>query len=209
MKKDVFVFDFDGTVADTFPYIFKVSNKLAKMYGFEEVSEKKFHELRSMSPVEIIKELQIPILKIPFILQKGRTLLKKNMPEVGIFPGMSEVIDSLKRSNKKVGILTSNSRENLDLFLKKYSIEDLDFIYTENNIFGKQFTLSKMLKEQALSKENVIYIGDEVRDIEACRVLDLDIISVTWGFSSKEALQKNEPTFLVDKPEEILGLFPD
>lgn len=207
MSKDFFIFDFDGTIADTLPYIYKVSNLLADEYDFGRITKGRFQELKEKSPVEIIRELNIPILKIPFILGKGRTLLKKYMKDVKCFPGMVEVLHNLKNSGKTVGMLTSNSMENINLFLDKNKIIDFDFVFTENNLFGKQLSLSRILKDKNIPKDKAIYIGDEVRDIEACRVMELDIISVTWGFSSKEILKKNEPTFLVDSPKEITTLF--
>lgn len=207
MTKDIFIFDFDGTIGNTLPYIHKVSNMLAKMYGFKHIGESQFQALREKSPVEIIRELNIPLLKIPFVLHKGRQLLKKYMKDVGYVPGMNDVLDTFKKSGKTIGMLTSNSQENIDVFLHRHNLSVFDFVHTENNLFGKQFSLASILKQRNLPKDRTIYVGDEVRDIEACRVLGLDIVSVSWGFSSKEILQKHEPTFLIDTPQELVKLF--
>lgn len=206
MTKKTVIFDFDGTLADTMPYIYKVANEMAKEYGFPQLSSEEFNALRDKSPYEIIDQLHIPLLKIPFALHRGKQLLNSYMKNVSYIEGMDIVTKSLKTNGFSLGILTSNSRENIDIFLEKYHLDIFDFIYTENNLFGKQFSLRKILKEQKLAINSSIYIGDEVRDIEACQVLELDIISVTWGFSSKAALKKYKPTHIAEKPEDILNI---
>ncbi len=206
MKKNTVIFDFDGTLGNTIPYIFKVANQLASDYGFNPLSNDQFNVLRDKSPFEIIHELHIPVLKIPFILHKGKKLLQRYMKEVEYIPGMKNVVKTLKEKGFKVGMLTSNSRENIDVFLEKHAVGVFDFIYTENNLFGKQFSLRKIIKKEHLYINNTIYIGDEVRDVEACQVLGLDIISVTWGFSTRNVLETFKPAYIAEKPEEILEI---
>lgn len=206
MVKNTIIFDFDGTLADTIPLIHTVANELAKEYRFERVSREKFDSLRDKAPTDIIRELKIPLLKVPFILHKGRQLLKRHMKNAAYIIGMKEVLPELKSKGLKIGMLTSNSRENIDIFLRNYSLKLFDFIYTENNIFGKQFSLRSILKKEKLDLQSTIYVGDEVRDIDACQALDLDVIAVTWGFNSKALLEKFKPTYLAENPTDIIKI---
>ena len=45
-----------------------------------------------------------------------------------------------------------------------------------------------------------------IRDIEACKAIELDIISVTWGFNNEAGLRKHGATHIVDSPDAILKL---
>lgn len=206
MQKNTIIFDFDGTLGDSMPYIFKVANKMAIEYGFKQITREEFDKLRDKSPFEIIQQLRIPLLKVPFILHRGKQLLKRHMKEVSYIPGMRSTIYALHENGYKIGMLTSNARENIDIFLDRHQLKVFDFIYTENNIFGKQFSLRNIMKKEKLDVNTTIYIGDEVRDVEACHVMELDVIAVTWGFSSKSVLQKYKPTHLADKPEALLKI---
>ena len=60
--------------------------------------------------------------------------------------------------------------------------------------------------EQNNLKDDVVYIGDEERDIAACKKCKISIIAVTWGFDSKELLEKNNPHYLADTPKELLEI---
>ena len=60
-----------------------------------------------------------------------------------------------------------------------------------------------------LKNKEIVYVADETRDIEAAKKAKVRIISVTWGFNSREILKKQNPDFLVDRPEEILRIIDD
>ena len=105
-----------------------------------------------------------------------------------------------------MGILTSTSEENVRKFLKKNKLELFDFIYSGSSIFGKHKVMKSLLKKQKLKRKEVIYVGDETRDIEAAKKAKVKIISVTWGFNTKQILKKQKPDFLIDKPKELMKI---
>lgn len=104
----------------------------------------------------------------------------------------------------KVGILTSNSKENVDLFLEKNDMMgQFDFIKSSSKLSGKAKCLKQIIKNTQSEASNTIYIGDEVRDIEACKKMKISIISVTWGFNASEVLEKHFPDFQVDTTDQL------
>lgn len=60
------------------------------------------------------------------------------------------------------------------------------------------------MQQENLSFEEVIYIGDETRDIEAARKSYVKAIAVSWGFNSKEVLAEQNPDFLIHQPQELI-----
>ena len=56
-----------------------------------------------------------------------------------------------------------------------------------------------------LEKEEVLYIGDSNTDMLTGNA-GLDTVGVSWGFRGREELEAYGGTFVVDRPEEILGL---
>ncbi len=86
---------------------------------------------------------------------------------------------------------------------------------TGSNIFGKDRLLQRILSVIDLerSSERVIFVGDETRDIEAAKKVDINSIAVTWGFTAKEGLLKESPELILDNPrhlaEKIIELFKD
>lgn len=208
MKKRVVIFDFDGTIADTFPAILKIVNLHAKDFGFSPINPREFEKLRNKSLQELIKKFKISFFKLPFILIEGRRELNREMDNVRLFPGIKETLLALKEKGLRLSILTSNSEGNVKKLLERYNLDGIfDFIHAEFDLFGKAKNLKNLMQKNKLLATDVIYVGDEIRDIEACKANNVQIISVTWGFNKKEILQKYKPDYIVDKPEEIIKIF--
>jgi phosphoglycolate phosphatase len=70
-------------------------------------------------------------------------------------------------------------------------------------LFGKGRLIAKCLDLHQLVLDETVYVGDEVRDIQAARFAGIRPISVTWGFNSREALAAAQPDWLVDEPDAL------
>jgi phosphoglycolate phosphatase-like HAD superfamily hydrolase len=68
---------------------------------------------------------------------------------------------------------------------------------------GKPREFHRILKKRKVAKDEVIYIGDESRDVEAARESGIKVISVTWGYNSREALSAHRPDFIAETPDEL------
>jgi len=131
------------------------------------------------------------------------------MEDIGINPEIKGVFIELKKQGHTVGIVTSNTTKNVELFLASHQISIIDFIYSEKNLFGKGKVLNNLIKKRLFKKSEVLYVGDEVRDIDAAKNAAVKVIAVDWGFNSEERLRKAQPDFLISKPREILGVISE
>jgi phosphoglycolate phosphatase len=118
--------------------------------------------------------------------------------------GIENLLRNLSQKGYILGIITSNNADTVTDFVKSHNIDVFSFIHSELNLFGKHKALRHLMEDKQIKTYEMIYIGDEVRDIEACKKVGVPIISVTWGFNGKRILKKYKPDYLVDKPEEIL-----
>ena len=200
------IFDFDGTIADTLSAIVRLVNEHAHEFNIQPLEEKDVEELRGMSNLDIIKKFKVPLVKVPYLVLRAQKELNQRMDEVQLFPGVRELVLELKACGFRIGILTSNSRENVLKFLRGRQLDVFDFIHTEQNFFGKNWALLHLLKKFDLKKEETIYVGDEIRDIEACHKVNVPVIAVGWGFHRRHVLAAKNPTFIVDSASEILDI---
>ena len=203
---ETIIFDFDGTIADTLSAIVRLVNEHAPEFNIKPLGDKDVEELRGMSNLDIIKRYRIPLFKVPSMVLNAQKELHKRIGEVPIFPGIKDLILDLKSRSFRLGILTSNSAENVLKFLRTKGLDVFDFIHSEQNFFGKNWALLHLLKKHGLKKETTIYVGDEVRDIEACQKVGIPIIAVSWGFHRRRLLAEKNPTHLVDSAGEILAI---
>lgn len=130
----------------------------------------------------------------------------KNKEDVKLFPDVLETLRVLSKSYK-LGIVSSNSKENIIQNLKKHDVHNLfDFVNSNSSIFGKQRVLKKMCAEYQINPSEVIYVGDEDRDIVAAKKIKIKNIAVTWGYNSEKKLKETNPDYIVNSPKEIIEI---
>lgn len=205
MKK-IIIFDFDGTLADTFPISSEIFKQVVKDYGYDEITDEDIQKLRDMSIWQIIMHFKFPIWKIPELLNRVREKAFNYVEYIKPFDGIKEMLYGLKKKNVKLGILTSNSKKIVEAFLKHKKFPKFEFIESELNIFKKPRHLKNAISKYKFSKNEVVYVGDEVRDILASQETGIDVIAVTWGYNRRDVLKQNHPTYLVDKPIDIISM---
>ncbi len=205
MTQKAVIFDFDGTIADTVDALVSIANRLAVEFGYIQITPEELTLLRNLNSREIIKYSGISIFKIPFLVKKVKSELKSKIQELKPIPGMKEALTILKNDGHRLGIITSNSQENVMAFLKANDLDNLfEFIQSGVTIFGKTTIINNVLRQKHLKPQEVIYVGDETRDVEASKKANIKVVAVTWGFNSHEILSKENPNFLINHPRELL-----
>ncbi|NWF62428.1 MAG: HAD-IA family hydrolase [Fischerella sp.] len=205
MTQKVIIFDFDGTIADTVDALVSIANRLAKEFGYVQITPEELALLRNLTSREIISYSGISLFKIPFLVKKVKGELKNKIPELEPIPGMKEALTLLKAEGHRLGIITSNSKDNVTEFLTINCLDNFfEFIYSGVTIFGKTTIINNLLRQKQIRTEEVIYVGDETRDIEASKKANIKVIAVTWGFNSPEVLAKQNPNFLIHHPSELV-----
>ena len=206
MSKTI-IFDFDGTIADTLDSVVKIVNDHAEHFGYKKVTKKDIPYLQGKKPREILSYLGISIFKLPLWIKKIHSEINKEItimtPTVNISPLLSELHHD---EHFQIGILTSNTQENVKQFLDKNELDFFDFIRTGKSVFGKSHLINKIIKQRHVNKNDVFCVCDEVRDIEAARKSGIKSIAVTWGYNTKDALIKENPDFLVNSPDELRNI---
>ncbi|HLO49971.1 MAG TPA: HAD-IA family hydrolase [Kamptonema sp.] len=201
----IIIFDFDGTLADTLNAIVSITNRLAVEFGYKSATKDELAEIRNLNSWEIIKHSGISVFKVPFLVRKVRKELKNEIQEIRLFPGIKEVLLELKNQGNQLGIITSNSKENVLALMERNDLQEIfDFIYTGTTLFGKDKVINNWLKQANVKREDVIYVGDETRDIDAAKKAHIKMVAVSWGFNVKAALAERKPDFLIEHPQQLI-----
>jgi len=212
MKKiKIIIFDFDGVIADTIPYSIKKVVEISKLFKVTELSEKQIiNEIRTKSYQELINGgMKIQWFKLPFmmlIIRRMQHKLFNEIETIKIFSGIKKTIKDLKNKGYKLTILSSNLEKNVRKFLELNKIDTFDLIHCGTHILGKSEAINSFLKKNNFNRNEVIYIGDEIRDVQACKKSGIKMIGVSWGLTRSEILQKYEVDYLANKPSDILEI---
>jgi len=193
MKYKLIIFDFDGTLADTFPWFASVINKVADKYKFKKVSESEYETLRGLGAREIFKYLGIPVWKAPMIGNYTSALLSQDIHKISLFDGIEALLKSLSNKGATLAILSSNSLANISAVLGPENTPLIDYFECGVAALGKRAKLGKILKKSKIPPSETIFIGDEIRDCEAANKEGIAFGAVSWGYTRIESLEVCEP----------------
>ena len=201
------LFDFDGTLVDSFECVMNHTIYLADVFNFKKISKDEVAELRDLSTKELVKFLKIPIYRIPALIRHMRAYVHQEILHLKPIEHIHSVVETLFNAGVDLGILTSNSIENVTMWLDAQNMRHFfDFVHIESNYLSKKYLIKKTLKTHKIDKSQAYYICDETRDIDAAQKNGVRSIAVTWGYNSERALIKYQPSFIAHHPKDILKI---
>ena len=198
------IFDFDGTIADSFDY---VADFLVSEARLPPLKDEQRLALRGLSMQAMARYLGYNWWRLPLLFFKGRSRMNRVIHRLKPFKGMEEIVRKLHAEGHELFLLSSNSVSNLHKFLHhhklhKYFLE----IYGGVGLFDKAPALRRLLREHGIETKEAVYVGDELRDIEAAQSIDLRVVAVRWGFARPDDITNLKPTAVADSPAELMRI---
>ncbi|MGX1786772.1 HAD-IA family hydrolase [Bosea sp. NPDC055332] len=198
------IFDYDGTLADSFPWFCSVLNQTARRFGFREVAEGEADELRGLDSRQIIARLGVPLWRMPAIAMHMRKLSAEAGDAVALFPGAGSMLARLAASDVTIAIVSSNSEAVIRRTLGRASAHVSHFSCGAS-LWGKSAKFKAVIRQAGVDRQRVIAIGDEIRDIDAARRAGIASGAVTFGYNTGASLRAREPDMVFDDYEQLLA----
>ena len=206
MKYKYVIFDFDGTLADTEEANFVIYQKLAEKYNLRNITMDELGHLKKMSAKDVMAYVELKKRYLPFILKRGKNLLTQDIKNIRLCkPDVFQTIVKLREMGLKTAIITTNSKTNVKMFLESHNSNIFDLVVSAT-MFGKELKMKKIIKKEKLNPREVLYVGDEIRDIIAAKNAGIDIASVGWGYNTVDSLKKHKPDYLIFEPSELIEI---
>lgn len=202
-RYDLILFDFDGTLADTYPWFSGVLNSVAERYRFRRVSPAEAEALRGLSARAIVRQLGIPAWKLPMITRHMHALALRDAAAMALFPGIPAMLATLDRAGLRLGIVSSNRESHIRAVLGSHEAARIRHYACGAALFGKARRLRAAMQAAGTHPSRTLYVGDEIRDHEAAREAGCDFGAVAWGYTRAEALAAQAPALTFARPAEI------
>ena len=205
MQYKLAIFDFDGTLADSFPFFTSVFNRLAQRHGFRSVAPEEVSQLRRLNARQIMTHLGMPAWKLPIVATNFISLMS-DAASVPLFEGVSELLGHLADEEVVLAIVSSNSYENVERVLGPENMRRVSYFECGVSIFGKRSRIRKVLKNSGIRPGEAIYIGDQSTDLEAARAEKVAFGAVSWGYGDVEALRSLAPDEFFTRADDIRSI---
>jgi phosphoglycolate phosphatase len=197
------IFDSDGTLADTLPWMRGIFNDLADEHGFKRVEPRDYERFRDLHGAVLLRELGLPLWKLPGVESSLRRRMAEYTGTLSLFPGTGEVLHRLAAAGVRLAVVSSNSRANVERVLGLENAKLIAHFSCGVSLFGKAAKLRQVIRRSAIQRQQAIYIGDEIRDAEAAEKAGIAFGAVTWGQHSEKALLAENPAEVFSTIQEV------
>ena len=206
---DTFLFDFDGTVADSIPGIMATLKKTREVMGVAY----DLNYAKSLIGTPLVKmgvNLCGEDRAAEFVDTYRMSYLDWGAEMIRYFDGMEDLLKDLNKAGLTCAIVTSKRRDSLDKnldFLKGHDLFDL-LVTKESTDFFKPHPAPVEYALTGLNTDakRAVMIGDTHYDIECGRGAGVHTIGVTWGAEPEQELLKSHPDDIARTPEELRAI---
>lgn len=134
----------------------------------------------------------------------------KLMMDFMLYSGIKETLIELKKRGYNIYIATSKREEpSVEILTASGIIDCFDRVYGAaiDGRKEKYEVLRYALDELRVSPSQCVLIGDTLFDVNGAQAVGMDCIAVTYGFGKNDELKNSTAIGLIDKPEDLLGVF--
>lgn len=208
MKKKAIVFDFDGTLCDSLPFVGRIVTEAISMFRTEPLTSEEEKKIQGPTEEGIINYLVEDKGKAKECYLRYLEKYSEGHDEYlgEFFPGIRNLLDDLLKRNVTLFLLTGRSKETTSISLAKLgAYKYFKAIYT-GGIKGevKDILLKELCSDFSLEAKDLFYIGDSTHDVSQCERVGVDILSVSYtNPSSFEKLEKINKGNVVTSVKEL------
>jgi phosphoglycolate phosphatase len=206
MRYKLVIFDFDGTLADSFPWFSRTINDIADRFHFKRVEPHERDTLRALDARGVMKHLGIPAWKMPFIANHMRKRKAQELDQTRLFEGVDGMLEQLSTAGMLMAMVSSNSESNIRAILGARNAGLITHYECGAALLGKSSRFRRILRRSGMKPADAICIGDEVRDLEAARKAGIAFGAATWGYTLPAALLARGPDLVFHSVDEIAGV---
>ena len=186
------LFDFDGTLADTAPDLAHAINQVRAERGLARLAVEEVRPYASMGGRGLVRigfgltpeHAEYRALRDAFLDHYGARVCV----ETRLFPGMAELLQKLEARSIAWGIVTNKALRFTERIVATLGLKPACVTCGDSTPHLKPHPASLLLAAEKLklAAEECVYVGDDLRDVQAARAARMRVVAVQWGYHSPD-----------------------
>ena len=208
MNTRTILFDLDGTLIDTNQLIvasFKHTFEHFKL----DFTDEEIIEFNGPPLVETFKKID-PVRADEMVATYRAHNYQYHDQYVTAFPNVLETLETLKRHDIKMGVVTTKLTQGVEMGLQKTGLTGFfDSIVTLDDVTHAKphpEPVLKAMKELRGESGTTIMVGDNSHDIESGHNAGVRTAAVSWAQKGRDRLLTYEPTYMLEKMTDLLQI---
>jgi phosphoglycolate phosphatase len=203
-------FDFDGTLADTATDLARPLNRLRAARGLPELPIETLRPFAS-SGARGLLEAGLGVLPEHAEFKPLREAFLQHYAEeicvdTRLFPGMETLLAEIETRGLRWGIVTNKSTSLTRLIVTALGLERRVACVvcgdTTPHLKPHPASLLHAAKELDLAPQDCVYLGDDLRDVQAARAAGMRSVAIGWGYG--ENLESWNADAEIARPMDLL-----
>lgn len=197
------VFDLDGTITMSHESIYKATVQALKEFNLPtDFAKEVFYERIGLHFQDIFDEFGIEVKDLEEFIKVYKSIYFDYIDASKLYPGVEEVLTLLREKNIKTALLTTKSQDQAEKILSHFKIaEHFDFIMGRRPGMAHKPSPEPLLficEQLNVDPKKCIMIGDSEMDIRCAKNAEAISCGVTFGYRSREHLEKENPGYIID-----------
>ena len=206
------LFDFDGTLADTAPDLAAALNGMREKRGLAPLAPALVRPYASMGARGLLRigfgmapgHPDYEAMKSEFLERYAEAICEHTR----LFPGMPELLSGLERRAIAWGIVTNKARRFTERIVPELDISPACVVCGDSTPHLKPHPAPLLLAAERLKLEpaECLYVGDDLRDVQAARAAGMRSAAAEWGYHGTEndGPRAWNADLLLSRPQELL-----
>src|SRR6266404_2155009 len=146
MSYSVAIFDFDGTLANSFASFIRALNDAAAKYIFRSVGEQEIEVLRQLDALRALQYLGVAKRKLPRISRYIRSRMAKDISQISLFEGTDRLLEQLAARGVTLAIVSASRSEDVRRLLGSRNQAIVQHFACGAAFLSKRFKLRQLVR---------------------------------------------------------------
>jgi phosphoglycolate phosphatase len=205
---DLIAFDWDGTLSDSTALIARcIQQAVADVGGTVPTMQVASHVIGlGLTQALAHAAPDVPAEKHALLADRYREHYFAHQHNLSLFPGVLELLHSLRERGYLLAVATGKSRHGLDEALKNVALQGMfHTTRTADQTRGKPHPqmLHEIFEELAVDPARTLMVGDTTHDLELARNAACASAAVTYGAHPPDAFAALGPLCVVDSVPQL------
>ena len=208
------LFDFDGTLADTAADLAAAVNQLRMQKGLKELTASEVRPYASMGARGLLRvgfgltpeDADYPRLREAFLDHYDARVCV----ETRLFPGMAELLGELAARSVRWGIVTNKATRFTGRIIESLQLKPDCVVCGDSTPHLKPHPAPLLLAAKLLNlpAQDCLYVGDDLRDVQAAHAAGMRPVAVEWGYHSPDNAGPGSwnAAAVIGEPRELISL---
>ena len=213
-KKKAYIFDLDGTLANTLTSIAYFGNRALEIYGYQPIEEQKYrYMVGNGAKILVRRMLRENGIDSEQAFNRVLSLYNQSYDDNPLYltvpyAGVPETLKKLKSNNIKLAVLSNKPHNTTCKVAEKlFGSHLFDLVYGQREgvpLKPNPEPLLSVIRELGVNPTECVYVGDTATDIQTGKSADVFTVGVLWGFRDEAELRENHADAVIATANQLL-----